>query len=54
MFAMYIPFTLPWNISGDKNKVATTNENIVKLTTFRKKLPKLGDYLKHNYIKYYK
>lgn len=54
MFAMYIPFTLPWNISGDKNKVATTNENIVKLTSFRKKLPKLGDYLKNNYIKYYK
>lgn len=51
---MYIPFTLPWNISGDKNQVETTNRNIVELTTFRRKLPKLGDYLKFNYLKYYK
>lgn len=54
MFAMYVPFVLPWNISGDKDKVATTNKNIVELTAFKNRLPKLGDYLKHNYIKYYK
>mgnify|MGYP003646912707 CR=1 FL=1 len=54
MWSMYIPFTLPWNISGDKNQVATINKNLVELTSFRRKLPKLGDYLKHNYIKYYK
>lgn len=54
MWSLYIPFEMPWSISGDKNQVATTNENIVKLTSFRNKLPKLGDYLKNNYIKYYK
>ena len=42
------------DISGDKNQVETTNRNIVELATFRRKLPKLGDYLKFNYLKYYK
>ena len=51
---MYSPFFIPWNISGDVNQVETTNRNIVKLTSFRKNLPKLGDYLKFNYLKYYK
>ena len=54
LWSMYIPFAIAWNISGDKDKVATINKNIVELTAFRNRLPKLGDYLKHNYIKYYK
>ena len=53
-WAMYIPFYTPWNISGDINQVETTNRNIIKLTSFREKLPKLGAYLKDNYLKYYK
>ena len=54
MWSTYIPFNIPWSISGDKDKVATINKNIVKLTSFRNKLPKLEAYLKDNYLKYYK
>ena len=54
MWSTYIPFFIPWSISGDINQVETTNQKIVLLTSFREKLPKLGDYLKFNYLKYYK
>ena len=54
MWSTYIPFYIPWSISGDVNQVETTNQKIVLLTSFRNKLPKLGDYLKFNYLKYYK
>ena len=54
LFSMYVPFYIPWDISGDKNQVQTTNRNVVELTSFRNKFPKLGEYLKFDYIKYYK
>lgn len=54
LWQLYTPFYLNWEISGDKQKVAQTNKNIVELTSQRKKLPRLGDYLKNDYIKYYK
>lgn len=50
---MYKPFFLNWQITGNKQQVAQTNKNITELKSKREKLPKLGDYLKHDYIKYY-
>jgi len=54
LFQLYQPFFLTWQITGDKQTVAKTNKNIVELKSKRERLPKLGDYLKHDYIKYYK
>ena len=54
LWQLYLPFNLPWQLTGDIGNVGRTNKNIVELTSQRLKLPKLGDYLNHNYIKYYK
>jgi len=53
-FEQYIPFSLPWDISGDKEQVYKTNKNIVEQIMVKNKLPKFGDYLKFDYLKYYK
>lgn len=54
LWQLYLPFNLPWQLTGDIENVGKTNKKIVELTSQRLKLPKLGDYLNHNYIKYYK
>lgn len=54
LYQLYKPFFLTWQITGDKQTVAKTNKNIVELKSKRERLPKLGDYLKNDYIKYYK
>ena len=54
LWQLYAPFNLPWQITGDKEQVARTNKNIVELTSKRLQLPKFGDYLNNNYLKYYK
>jgi len=53
-FEQYISFSLPWDISGDKEQVYKTNKNIVEQIMVKNKLPKFGDYLKFDYLKYYK
>jgi hypothetical protein len=54
LFSLYGPFNLPWQITGTQEQVARTNKNIVELTSQRLKLPRFGDYLNNNYLKYYK
>jgi hypothetical protein len=54
VWQLYLPFNLPWQITGDREQVARTNKNIVDLTSKRLQLPKFGDYLKFDYIKYYR
>lgn len=54
LWQLYLPFNLPWQITGDREQVARTNKNIVDLTSRRLQLPKLGDYLNNNYLKYYR
>jgi len=54
LWQLYFPFNLPWQITGDKEQVARTNKNIVDLTSIRLQLPKFGDYLNNNYLKYYR
>jgi hypothetical protein len=53
LWSLYIPFSLPWNISGDKLQVAKTNKNIVDLTMQRLKLYKFNEYLRNDYLKFY-
>jgi len=54
LWQLYSPFNLPWQITGDQEQVARTNKNIVDLTSVRLRLPRFGDYLNNNYIKYYR
>ena len=54
LYSLYSPFNLPWKLTGDKSEVEKINRNIVLLTSQRLQLPKFGDYLKNNYLKYYR
>ena len=54
LWQLYQPFNLPWQLSGSKEQVFTTNKNIVELTSVRQKLPMLMEYLKMDFTKYYK
>ena len=53
-FQYYQPFNIPWQLTGNKEQVFTTNRNIVALTIKQQKLPQFDKYLKEDYIKYYK
>lgn len=50
----YLPFNLPWQITGDKLQVAKTNKNITDLTMQRLTLTKFNLYLRNDYTKFYK
>ena len=52
-FSLYQPFTITWVLTGDKEQVARTNKNIVDLAMIKQKLPRLADYLRFDYTKYY-
>ena len=54
LYQLYLPFNLPWQLTGSKEQVFTTNKNIVELTSVRQKLPMLMEYLKMDFTKYYK
>ena len=54
LWQLYIPFNLPWQLTGDKEQVYKTNRNITELTSVRQKLPMLAEYLKNDFTKYYK
>jgi hypothetical protein len=50
----YQPFNIPWQLTGNKEQVYTTNKNITELAMKQRKLPQFDKYLKENYTKYYK
>ena len=52
-FPLYFPFYLDWQLTGTKEQVATVNKKNTELTSFSLKLPRLSDYLKSNWTKYY-
>jgi hypothetical protein len=54
LWQLYEPFNLTWQLTGDKQQVGRVNFNTIELTSKKRKLPKLGEYLKFDYIKYYK
>jgi hypothetical protein len=51
-FSLYEPFTVAWQLVGNKQEVARVNKNIIELLMFRNKLPKFNLYLKEDYTKY--
>ena len=52
-FSLYQPFTIAWQLTGDKQQVARVNKNTVELESKRKILPKFNLYLKEDYTKYF-
>ena len=52
-WSLYFPFYLDWQLTGTKEQVATVNKKNTELTASRLKLPRLSDYLKFDWIKYY-
>lgn len=50
----YLVFDLPWLITGDKIKVATVNKNMIDLTQQTLKIQGLPEFLKYDYLKFYK
>jgi hypothetical protein len=53
-FQLYLPFNLPWQLTGKKEDVYKTNRNITELTSIKLKLPMLSSYLKEDFTKYYR
>jgi hypothetical protein len=52
-WALYIPFNIPWQLTGTKEKVAEINKNITLLAMKNQKLPSFDQYLKFDWTKYY-
>jgi hypothetical protein len=52
-WSLYIPFSLPWSLTGDKQQVYKTNRNIVELNIKKLKLYGFNEYLNFNFTKYY-
>jgi hypothetical protein len=54
-YRLYIPFKFTWQISGnDRNKVATTNYNILKIKENRFRLKGLVEFFKDKYDQFYR
>ena len=51
---LYIPISLPWQISGDKSQVYSVNKQIVLQTEIDQKLPGFRKIFRDNYLQYYK
>jgi len=50
----YTPFTILWTLTGERDTVFITNRNITQLTEQRLKRKGLQEFLKQNYLKFYK
>lgn len=54
LYQLYIPFSIPWVLTGDKTQVYTTNKKVTDLISSEKKLFMFDKYLNESYTKYYK
>lgn len=50
---LYLPFFIPWLLTGTKEVVYNTNHNIVELTIARNNYFMFGVFLKEDYLKYW-
>lgn len=53
-YTIYIWFKMPWLISGDKEHVRTSNNNIVLLREQNLQVYGLQEFLQEDYLQYYK
>jgi len=54
LFQLYVPFNIPWALTGDREKVYNTNKNIVELTMQNNNFKMFDSYLRQDFTKYYK
>lgn len=54
LWQLYLPFNLPWLLTGTQEQVYKVNRNVTILTSQKLLLPQFGRYLKDDYLKYYK
>ena len=53
-YALYLPFYIHWQLTGNKEQVYNTNKNMVQLTMQRQNLYQFDKFLKEDYLKFYK
>jgi len=53
-YQLYTPFSIPWEVSGDRNKVYNTNKNTVERIEKQQQLWGLKSYFKDRYTQFYK
>ena len=53
-WTLYLPFTLSWQLTGDIKQVQQVNRNITEAKIQSLKLYKFDEYLKFDFLKYYK
>lgn len=53
-FTHWLPFNIPWTLTGDEKDVYNTNRNIVTLEEKNEKYYGFGKYLQEKYLRYYK
>jgi hypothetical protein len=53
-YSEYTIFTLPWQISGDKEKVQQTNQKVISTLEKGYRIEGLHSYLNFNYLEFYK
>ncbi len=51
---MYIPFKYQWSVSGDKETVYNVNKNMTNYMKDKFKLPSLNQFLREDYLKFWK
>lgn len=51
---MYFTFNMQWVISGDESQVKTTNQKTVELYMRQLPIPAFNQFLKNNYLKFWK
>lgn len=53
-YRLYQPFSLIWKITGNRKIVEQTNKQIIQLTENQQRIVGLEEYLKYNYIEFYR
>ena len=53
-YTLYHPFSLIWQISGNRQNVEQTNKRVIATTEFQQRITGLGEYINYNYIEFYK
>lgn len=54
LWQYYTAFEMPWTLTGNREQVFRTNKNITELTAKRNNAINLAQFLKNDYLKYYK
>lgn len=53
LWQLYLPFEIPWQLTGNNQQVYDTNKNVTALISQRLRLFNFNLYLKEDYLKYY-